>query len=87
MYGGNLVEADPLNGSCAGNIGNSTDNDAAQLVVADGVEAVVLHYRALLDAASEKESHLDDLTQYHPGEWLHISDAEDRAPIVGHTQA
>ena len=86
MYGGNLVEADPLNGIYAGNIVTSTDNDAVQLVVADRVEAVVLHDRARLDAASEKESHPDNLTQYHPGERLHISYAEDRAPTVRHTQ-
>jgi len=87
VYGENLIEADPLNGSYAGNIVNSTDNYAAQFVVANGVEVVVLHDRALLDAASEKESHPDGLTQYHPGEWLHISYAEDRAPIVRHMQA
>lgn len=87
MYGENLVEADPLNGNYTGNIVSSTDHYAAQRIVADGVEAVVLHDRALLDAASEKESHPDGLTQYQSGEWLHISYAEDRAPIVRHTQA
>lgn len=87
MYGENLIEADPLNGNYTGNIVSSTDNYAAQRIVADGVEAVVLHDRVLLDAASAKESHPDGLTQYQPGEWLHISYAEDRAPIVRHTQA
>ena len=52
MYRANLVEANPLNGNYAGSIVNWTENYAAQLVAEDGVEIVVLHDRAVLDAAS-----------------------------------
>ena len=87
IYGESLIEADPLNGNYVGNIVSSTVHFAIQRIVADGVEAVVLHDRVLLDTASEEESHPGGLTQYQSGKWLHISYAEDRAPIVRHTQA